>query len=146
MVLHSPKARRTSPTRLVRASRKQRHLQLIDPKDGAEILPDSRVYTNDSLTPWNVIIKMDDPVTFDYDASFRLDGEDGEEDVCTVFTLTLRHTTLYALQIRIWPNNEVVYESHAPVIVHVQPRRKSITIRMLATVKSVPEGIEVVYT
>jgi hypothetical protein len=120
--------------------RKRRHLRLIDPADGAEILPDRRVYTHAELTRWKVALETDTPTHAEYTASFRADEEGG-----VVFTLALPGTNLYPLQVRLFPNNAVAYESHIPLVVRVQPRTKTITVRLLATVQAVPEGVAVTY-
>lgn len=130
---------------LPRAPRKRRHLHLIDPADGAEILADRRVYSHAALTPWQVEIVMDDPSLAEYDATFRLVPNDDGGGDRVVFTLSLPETNLYPLQVHIWPNNEIQYESHVPLIVRVRPRKKVIVVQLLAHVRVVPEGVAVTY-
>jgi hypothetical protein len=136
-------ARRRPASSPARPNRKRRHLHLIDPADGAEILPDRRVYTDAPRTRWRVELLMDTPDLPEYAASFRALDEETHEGV--IFTLALPGTDLYPLQVRIWPNNEVEYESHIPLIFRVQPRPKTITVRLLATVRAAPEGVVVTY-
>lgn len=133
-----------------RTARKRRHLHLIDPRDGAEILPDRRVYTLAPATKWKVEVMMDEPEQPEYAASFLMvpvtDKPEAEpEQESAVFTLSLQGTNLYPLRVRIWPNNEVEYECHVPLTLRVHPRKKVIRIRLLASVRSVAEGIEVTY-
>jgi hypothetical protein len=126
-----------------RTPRKRRHLHLIDPADGAEILPDRRVYTHEQLTPWKVELAMDDPTHAEYRASFRAVASEEQEYVA--FTLTLPDHDLYPLRLFIFPNNEIEYESHIPLTVRVRSRKKTITVRLLARVRTVPEGVAVTY-
>jgi hypothetical protein len=135
-----------------RTARKRRHLHLIDPRDGAEILPDRRVYTLAPATKWKVEVMMDEPEQPEYAASFRMvsvtdesGAEPEPEEEGAVFTLSLQGTNLYPLRVRIWPNNEVEYECHVPLTLRVHPRKKVIRIRLLASVRSVAEGVEVTY-
>ncbi|NJN65840.1 MAG: hypothetical protein HC884_03550 [Chloroflexaceae bacterium] len=135
-----------------RPTRKRRHLHLIDPRDGAEILPDRRVYTLVPATKWKVEVMMDEPEQPEYVASFRTvsvinehEPEPELEPTSAVFTLSLQGTNLYPLRVRIWPNNEVEYECHVPLTLRVHPRKKVISIRLLASVRSVAEGVEVTY-
>lgn len=145
MVTQRKTPRSSSSSSSSRAARKRRHLHLIDPEDGSEILPDRRVYSYQPLTPWRVEVMMDDPTVPEYQASFRLeDGLDEQEAI--VFTLLLHNASLYPLRIRILPNNEIEYESHIPLVFRSHPRKKLITIRLLARVEAVPEGIAVTYT
>lgn len=141
----SPSHTPASP-RPARRPRKRRHLHLIDPKDSAEILPDRRIYTCAPLTRWRIEVIMDDPYTPEYEAAFRAAGTaEPDDQESAMFTLSLQGTGLYPLKVYIWPNNEIEYESHVPLVFRVHPRKKVITVRLLASVKAVPEGVEVRY-
>jgi hypothetical protein len=141
--------RRRSATPKSRTPRKRRHLHLIDPADGAEILPDRRVYSDAQLTRWKIELLMDDPDLPEYAASFRADSdadaEEGDSEACVVFTLSLPGTDLYPLQVRIFENGEIEYESHIPLIFRIQSRKKTISVRLLATVRAVADGVAVTY-
>jgi len=129
-------------TRMTKRNRK--HLQLIDPVDGAEILADRRIYTYNPATAWKIAVLMEDPHTREYDATFRTRLNEDEQEY-VIFTLSLPQSNLYPLQVRIWPNNEIEYESHVPLVLRVHPRKKLITVILLASVRAVPEGIAVTY-
>lgn len=124
--------RRPSPTR--------RALRLLDPRDGAEILLDHRRSTS-PLTPWVIEVEMDDPTRPEYAVAFRPD----DDGAGVVVTLSLPGTALYPLQVRIGGSGDITYENHIPLVVRVHPRTKTISVRFLATVRVVPEGVAVTY-
>lgn len=145
MVAARKEMRRTSSSSTSRVNRKKRRLHLIDPKDGAEILPDRRVYTDADMSPWRIEVVMDDPVTPEFMASFQ-DVFDEHDDMTGIdFILSLPQTSLYSFKVRIWHTKEIEYESHVPVMVSINTRKKLLCITMLAKVRQVPEGVEVVY-
>ncbi len=122
---------------------------MLDPRDGAELLPDRRIYRHAAHTAWRIELESDTPETAEYTALFHTAPPDSEPSAaaepCVVFTLSLPDTALYLLQIRICPTGEVVYESHVPLVVRSNARKKAIVVRLLASVRAVAEGVEVVY-
>jgi hypothetical protein len=88
---------------------------------------------------------MDDPTQATYAAAFRANASEEDGQAAVTFTLWLPDTNLYPLQVHIFANNQIEYESHIPLIVRIQSRKKTISVRMLASVQAVPEGVAVTY-
>lgn len=125
----------------------RRHLRLIrvddEHDDGAEILPDRRVYHCKPWTAWSVEVLMEHPYNPEYDGAFETAIRDNRE--CAIFSLTLKGSDFCPIQICIWEGGELEHDCHAPLIFRVHQRTKSITIKFLASVEVVPEGVAVTY-